>query len=271
MKSQVKPQGNSNKKPHILVVEDENFTRKLVTNVLETKGYSVEQAWNGHQALELARAKRPDLVITDVLMPEVDGFTFVKSLRADPKLNRTPVIFLSQRAEAEYRVRGFRLGADDYLPKPFYPEELLLRVSHVLERAKALKKALEQSWSELISEAESVDESSEDASVELTGDLEVAGLSVILGIVEQKSLTGVLSITKDDDRAVLELRGGALLTAVLAGQKDLEGRDAVYEILGWESGEFAFKAIPVDSQNQINAPLQALLLEGARRIDEAAR
>ncbi len=106
----------------------------MVTTVLKKRGYDVDTAPDGEQAYERALSNPPDLLITDVMMPNVDGWALVRRMREHPALRHIPVIFLTALSSDDDRIHGFRLGADDYLPKPFRFEELDLRVARTLRR-----------------------------------------------------------------------------------------------------------------------------------------
>src|SRR5687768_10149664 len=118
----------------ILVVDDDAWILRMVTTVLEKRGYDIQVAKDGEEGLERAQRDRPDLIITDVMMPKLDGWALVKKLRSTPELAFVPVIFLTALGSEEDRIRGFRLGADDYLAKPFRFEELDLRVAKALRQ-----------------------------------------------------------------------------------------------------------------------------------------
>lgn len=118
--------------PRILVVDDEPRMIRFIRMNLELEGYEVTEASNGLEALEQARDQLPDLVILDVMMPELDGFETLRLLR---EISTVPVIMLTVKADEEDKVRGLELGADDYVTKPFSPRELTSRVSAVLRRA----------------------------------------------------------------------------------------------------------------------------------------
>ncbi|PPA70889.1 response regulator transcription factor [Jeotgalibacillus proteolyticus] len=115
----------------ILIVDDEAAMRKLIRSFLVQEGYAVLEAANGLDALKAAASDQPDIMIVDVMMPYMDGFTFTEELR---KTSNTPVIFLSAKGEEWDKVKGLRLGADDYLVKPFHSGELLARIESVLRR-----------------------------------------------------------------------------------------------------------------------------------------
>jgi two-component system OmpR family response regulator len=116
----------------ILVVDDEDNLRSMLVAALKYEGYDVAQASDGAEGLRAAREGRPDLIVLDVMMPNLDGFAVVKRLREAG--DRTPVIFLTARDASEDRVTGLNLGGDDYLPKPFSLEELVARVEAVSRR-----------------------------------------------------------------------------------------------------------------------------------------
>src|SRR5437868_4809718 len=120
--------------PHVLVADDDAWILRMVATVLEKRGYSVETAVDGEDALHRALARTPDLLITDVMMPKMDGWSLVRNLRAHEGLALLPVIFLTALSSEDDRIRGFRLGADDYVTKPFRFEELDLRVAKTLRR-----------------------------------------------------------------------------------------------------------------------------------------
>ena len=116
----------------IMVVDDEKRLVSLVESYLNQEGYRVVPAFNGREALSVAQREKPDLIILDLMMPEMDGHEFIETYRRD---NSTPIILLTARVEEEEQVIGLGLGADDYVTKPFRPRELMARVRAVLRRA----------------------------------------------------------------------------------------------------------------------------------------
>jgi two-component system alkaline phosphatase synthesis response regulator PhoP len=115
----------------ILVVEDEKDLARLVRGYLENAGYEVLQAYTGREALFMARQERPDLIILDLGLPEMDGLDVAQALRRE---SQVPIIMLTARVEESDRILGLELGADDYVTKPFSPRELVARVRAVLRR-----------------------------------------------------------------------------------------------------------------------------------------
>lgn len=121
---------------HLLVVEDESNIRKLVKTMLERHGYHVHCAENGVKALETLDVQHIDLIVLDIMMPEMDGYSLAKELReAD---NTLPILMLTAKQLPEDKKRGFYAGTDDYLIKPFDMEELLLRIKALLRRSQAV-------------------------------------------------------------------------------------------------------------------------------------
>lgn len=116
----------------LLYAEDETAMSEAVTDILEYHHYTVDAVYDGRDALDYARAEHYDGIILDVMMPKMDGFTVLKTLREEG--NTTPVLLLTAKAEVEDRIAGLDLGADDYLPKPFATGELLARVRAMLRR-----------------------------------------------------------------------------------------------------------------------------------------
>jgi two-component system OmpR family response regulator len=116
---------------HVLVVDDEARIREVVEYALRREGYRVSVVADGQAALDLAGRDLPDLVVLDVMLPEIDGLAVCRALR---RTSRVPVLFLSARAEEVDRIVGLELGGDDYLTKPFSPRELVARVRAVLRR-----------------------------------------------------------------------------------------------------------------------------------------
>ena len=115
----------------LLIADDEPGIRSIVRKYAEFEGNRVTEAADGMEAVELCRSEKFDIVIMDIMMPELDGFSAVREIR---KFSQVPVIMLSARGEEYDKINGFSLGADDYVVKPFSPKELLLRVEAILKR-----------------------------------------------------------------------------------------------------------------------------------------
>ena len=115
----------------ILVVDDEETIREVVRRYLEREGFSVEEAADGFEALDLIRSISPDLIILDLMLPGIDGLSLTQHIRQDRQI---PILMLTAKGEASDRIRGLDLGADDYVAKPFSPQEVVSRVRAILRR-----------------------------------------------------------------------------------------------------------------------------------------
>jgi DNA-binding response OmpR family regulator len=126
----------------LLIVDDEEKIREVVREYAEFDGYEVTEAGDGREAVSLCRINDFDIIIMDIMMPKLDGFSACKEIR---KEKNTPIIMMSARSEEYDKLFGFELGIDDYVTKPFSPKELMARVHAVLSRSSAAKKAEEPS------------------------------------------------------------------------------------------------------------------------------
>ncbi len=120
----------------VLVVEDDPDIAELLARSLEKAGYVPARASSGREALNMVRAAMPDLIVLDLMLPEVDGLEVCRLLRASEKTASVPIIMLTARNEESDRIVGLEMGADDYLSKPFSPKELVARVRALLRRAR---------------------------------------------------------------------------------------------------------------------------------------
>lgn len=118
---------------HILVVDDESRIRSIIRKYAEFEGHTVTEAADGMEAVLLCRKNEYDLIVMDIMMPELDGFSACREIR---KIQQTPIIMLSARGEEYDRINGFEVGIDDYVVKPFSPKELMLRIDAIMKRVK---------------------------------------------------------------------------------------------------------------------------------------
>jgi len=125
-------------KRKILIVDDEKELVKLVTFNLTIAGYEVLSANNGIEALEICESEKPALIILDIMLPRIDGWEVCRRLKQNSKTSNIPIIMLSALSEVDDKLKGFDLGTDDYVTKPFSPRELVVRVKRVLARAETV-------------------------------------------------------------------------------------------------------------------------------------
>lgn len=133
-------------KQRILVVEDHKLLLQAICDLLESQGYAVFEATNGVQALSIMEDVTPDLILSDIMMPQMDGYAFYEKVRENPKWIRIPFIFLTARGQHEDIKRGKALGVEDYLTKPFDIEEVAITVRSRLRRAQAIQQATEREF-----------------------------------------------------------------------------------------------------------------------------
>lgn len=237
---------------HILVVEDDLAVRASIAAVLRQAGHQVHQAENGSEAQRHAERTRPELIITDVVMPVMDGFQLVKALRAHKQTAFVPILCLTEGDNYEQRVRGFRLGADDFITKPFSSRDLVARVDRMLEPQP------------IFDEISGVFEKQTD----LEGRLERIGMSAVLIMLEAERKTGVLTVRSKGAFGRLWMRKGHAVNAEVMGAPELEPVEAIYNMLGWSRGSFEFIQCAVHGDDRVGTEVTYLLIEGARRIDE---
>ncbi len=120
-------------KKRILLVEDEEDMLEMVRMRLEASGYEVLTASDGQEALDKAHQENPDLIVLDIMLPKMDGYKVCGLLKADVRYNKIPVIMFSARAQDQDKVTAREVGADDYICKPFNPQELLEKISNLLK------------------------------------------------------------------------------------------------------------------------------------------
>jgi CheY-like chemotaxis protein len=242
--------------PRVLIADDDAWILRMVSTVLEKRGYTVETATDGEDAFTRACRNPPDLLITDVMMPRMDGWALVRAVRARPEMGLVPVIFLTALSSDDDRIRGFRLGADDYVPKPFRFEELDLRVARILRRTHGM---VQEARDQL-------------GTPGLHGDLGQIGLSALLTLVELERKTGMLTLRGPGGTiAQILVRDGRVVHARLEETPDPVDVECVYHLLSWSGGTFEFLACDVEGPDRVQTPTMHLLMEAARLMDEANR
>ncbi len=233
----------------VLLAEDEALMAQMMADMLTETQIAVTVAHNGREALRLVGATRPDLILLDCMMPELDGFEVAAALKANPETQDIPIIFLTARGRVEDKIRGLELGADDYLIKPVRREEMLARVRNVLRRLES-RRAAAPAESSL-----------------MRGRLEVMGLPNIFQVLEAERRTGTLRLTRDGRRGEILFLEGRVAYAV---EGERQGEAAVYRMLAWNTGDFELEQTSGSgpASAQITRSNQSLLVEGMRRLDE---
>jgi len=121
-------------KKKILVVEDDRDISELITYNLEREGYEIACLYDGSQAVDFVRKRKPDLIILDLMLPEIDGIEICRALKSDPNTKNIPIVMLTAKSEESDVVVGLQMGADDYIPKPFSPKVLVARIKAITRR-----------------------------------------------------------------------------------------------------------------------------------------
>jgi uncharacterized protein (TIGR02266 family) len=233
----------------VLLAEDEPLMAQMMADMLAELPIEVVVARNGREALALVARGRPDLLLLDCMMPELDGFEVAAALKGNPETQEIPIIFLTARGHVEDKVRGLDLGAEDYLIKPVRREEMVARVRNVLRRFESRRATIPPQSSLM------------------RGRLEVMGLPNIFQVLEAERRTGTLRITSDGRRGEILFLEGRVAYAIEASR---QGEAAIYRMLGWEKGDFELELTSGTgpAAAQITRPNQSLLMEGVRRLDE---
>ncbi len=253
----------------ILVVDNDPWIQRMVATILGRRGHLVTLSGDAKGALACAIKVPPEVVVTSVTLPAIDGWSWVERLRTMPDMSFTPVIFLSALSGDPAEIRGFELGLDECLPKPFRVEDLEQMVATVLSRARdgssskgaAARKRVRSSIPEKPSA------SHRPLSV-VRGLLDEISLPSLLTVLEMERKTGILLLEKKDLSARLFLSKGRIIRAEVDGPQRCSAAVAVYHVLTWTDGQFDFLVGDVGGIDEIQTSTTYLLMEGARRIDE---
>jgi DNA-binding response OmpR family regulator len=232
-----------------LVVDPDPTERRLVADCLLRHGFSVHQAGTSAEALRLAVARRPWLVITEVGLPDESGVVLCGRMRAHSLLRRTPVVFLSNRDDCDTRHEAVKAGADEFLPKPAPSREMLIRLELLLKRFGEIESGAEKGSS-------------------LRGAIELVGAPAVLQICHLNGLTGVLVARRGSVTVRVGFRQGEIVSAI---GPDHQGKAVIYDFVGWPQGQFEFDRGAAIDGAALEADFNALLLEGCRLLDERRR
>ena len=235
----------------VLVVDDKADLRELVAIPFRARGDRVRDAGNGVEALALCLRQVPDVILCDVAMPLMDGWQFLRVLRARPSLASVAVAFVTALTEEPERLRGFQLGVDDYITKPFRPAELVARIDRLVARSSRIG-GIERKT--------------------LRGSLDHVPLPSVLTFLEMERQTGVLLVLREHRTARLFVRDGRLLRIELERATiAIRPEQMLFSVLNWRSGDFEFAAQDVSGNDDFRASITALLLTFAKLSDEKDR
>lgn len=279
----------------VLLVDDDPWIGRTVSALLARRGHRVELVTDGESGLARARAQPPDLVLLDVMLPGLDGWQVLQALRSSPDLAGVPVVLLTALAGDEERLRALRLGADDFITKPFRFEELDLRVQRALGKrrghtAEDLGRAPTRAAPVPVpqpapaptdvptdlhaGEEELGPVGSGAARSGVHGTLDQLGLGSLLAMFDMERKTGILSLRRLGARGRLLCRDGQIVRAELQSDDShvtRRGVEAVTAMLTWSDGRFDFIPSAIETTDEIGVRTTHLLMEAARQADEAAR
>lgn len=236
----------------VMIVDDDHGCRTLAAAPFRHRGDYVRVASDGFDGLAQCLKETPDVILSDVQMPRMDGWQLLRLVRARPTLSSVPFLLLTTLGGEQERLRGYQLGVDDYVEKPFRGKELQARVDRVVARAQRSPHTLAEKKT-------------------LRGDLTHVPLPSVLAFLELERQTGELLVV-GARTARLYLREGKLLRVetdgVAAAPRSI---DLLYEVLGWRSGQFEFAAQEVYGDDLVQMSVTSILLEHARFSDESSR
>ncbi|HMW00095.1 MAG TPA: DUF4388 domain-containing protein [Acidobacteriota bacterium] len=226
----------------LLLVDDEPGVVQLLNAAFNRLGCKILTASNGEEAFNIAVATEPTLIISDLLMPKMDGSQLFAQLRRHPTLSRVPFVCLTSRGQEMERIAALDRGVEDYWVKPFSIAELTIRVRKILQRTRR--------------------------PADMSGQLAQIALPELLQMLEGGRKTGILTVQSAGREAHLYFDQGFIVDAEM---KDFRGEVVIYKLVYWMRGEFAFRSLPVTRDCKISLNTQQLLMEAMRRYDEASR
>jgi CheY-like chemotaxis protein/Tfp pilus assembly protein PilZ len=236
---------------NVIVVDDDSRYRDLAAEPFRKRGDHVRTTADGLQALSMCLKDPPDVILSDVQMPRMDGWQLLRLVRARPSLSAVPVIFLTMLNSEAERLLGYQLGVDAYIGKPYNPDEMLVRVHQIVRRAQRAQ-------------------SSPAMRTTMRGELEHVNPTSLLSFIEMEKKTGVLLLI-GEDVARLFIKNGQIIRAEIEGVRMMGSRKVVQTILDWRSGQFEFAQKEVSGKDDVGSTITQILLEHARFVDEKAR
>lgn len=239
-----------------MLVDADNRSLRVLEVSLRKAGFEVLTAESAAAALQLALQNSPDLVITEVQLPDYDGFELCQRLRNDQRTANCAVVFLTERTGPEVKISGINVGADEFLTKPVLVKEIISRVRALVD--------------------DGAPGSRRERPGNLSGTLANMGVVDLLQVMEAGSKSGIVHLSSDpiksggfvaegEERGTLFFRDGEVIDARLGRHK---GLDAVYRMLLWDDGVFEIEFKQISRPDALQTPTQQILLEGMRRVDE---
>lgn len=232
----------------VLIVEDDPTSVTFLERILSKNGFSVASAENGRAALEKISADPPDIILSDIIMPEMGGFELFNCLLQSEESADIPFVFLSVVTDPQEQLKGLRMGAGEYLTKPLNGKELLETIEKVMDKAEKFKAGARE--------------------VDFGGSLNQVGLPEVIQVLEINEKTGELVLTGANREPIgrVFLRKGQIIHAV---SDALEGEEAFYNLMHHHKGYFTFHSREISAPETISQQNMSLLFEASRLSDEA--
>jgi DNA-binding response OmpR family regulator len=236
----------------LLAVDDNRLILRVIRDFFVPKGWEVTTAENVAVARRALRGAAPDVIVSDILMPEVDGWTFFEDVRKREETASVPFVFLTVERDLPKRLRGLHLGADDYMTKPFAVEELYARIVRLLARSAALKNA-----------------GSDGSEALLAGSVAHLAISDLLQILALNAKDGTVRLHRQDGDGRIEFVGGRIVDAQVGSA---HGTKALFRMLSWADATFRVMAREGEvAETTITAATATVLMEGLVSLDDWAR
>ncbi|PCC70961.1 Tetratricopeptide repeat-containing protein [Nannocystis exedens] len=235
---------------NLLIVDADARTRRVLEVSLRKAGYSITAAENMQQALQFLDLTDPELIVSDTRLPDGSGFEFCRIVKSHAKWGQIPFIFLTSATELEDKVHGLELGVDDYLTRPIYVKEIMVRVKMLLQRKQQ----------ERIGK--------KDARTKFSGQLADMAIVDLMQTIEISRKSGTIEFETDLGPATVWFRDGRLIDAQMGR---LQADAAVFRLLGLSDGRFEVEFKSISRVPTIEESTQSLLMEGMRRVDEWGR
>jgi uncharacterized protein (TIGR02266 family) len=239
------------RKLDLVIVEDEPLQSEAAASPFRQRGDQVRICRDGLEALASCLDHPPDVILSDVQMPKLDGWQLLRMLRARPTLATVPVVFLTQLSGEQDRLRGYRLGVDDYVAKPYEPSELVARIDRAVVRAEH--------------QAQPIQRPAQDA---LRGDLEQVSLPSLLSFLEAEQKSGVVRVGPVTNGRIYVSEGRPVRAEVYDDPAGTSSRELLFQLLGLSVGRFDFNAQRVSLPDEIGEATSELLRDYARLCEE---
>jgi CheY-like chemotaxis protein len=226
----------------VLLVDNDIAQLTANADALLAAGHQVFTAINGQEAIEELEWNQPDVLICASSMPLVDGWELVRQLRDDQRDRPLPVLFMGQSDDKELRLAAFRSGVDDYLPKPFDPEELVRRLDRVLGRSRVVERP-----------------GVAPTTCDVQGRLENFSSAAVMRLLASERKTGVLWLHRHGERVRVMFRAGEPVRTECNHDVALDWRECLAAVLGWRTGDFCFVEQTVHEHDQMHTTVVDLL------------